>query len=145
MRIARSIVAVASGCVLAGFVVFAIELLGHWCFPPPANVDLSDAAALAAIMDQIPLGAMLFVLAGWSLAMFVGAAVAAWVSLQYPLIHGLVPAGVMLSVGVATMLAIPHPLWFWIAVLMLSPISAWLGVRAGAAAKYPQGSGRAIR
>ena len=44
--------------VIAGIViVFGAEAVGHMIFPPPEGVDLSDPEQLAAIMDQIPLGA----------------------------------------------------------------------------------------
>ncbi len=135
MRVLRSVLAILAGCLAAGLVTAALESLGHVFFPPPPGVDLSDHAAMAKIMDQLPPGALISVLAGWSIGTGVGAAVAARLAARGATSHGLIVGLVMLALGVATMIAIPHPVWFQLAAVVLTPICAWFGAKLGAAAK----------
>ena len=135
MRALRSILAVLAGCFDAGLVTLVLEGLGHWIFPPPPGVDFSDHAAVAKIMDQLPLGALVFVLAGWSVGTAVGAATAAWLAPGAAIVPGLIVGLVMLTLGVTTMLIIPHPAWFWVAAVTLTPALAWFGAKIGAGGK----------
>jgi hypothetical protein len=135
MRVLRSILAVVAGCFAAGVLTALVEGLGDVIFPPPPGVDLSDHAAMAKIMDQLPLGALLSVLAGWAIGTGGGAAVAARLAPRAAAIHGLIVGLVMMALGVATMLMIPHPVWFWIAAVLLTPASAWIGTKIGAKPK----------
>jgi len=135
MRALRSILAVALGFLAAGLAAAAIEGAGHWLFPPPPGIDLADPAALAKIMDQLPLGALLSVLLGWLAGTTIGAAVSAWLAPGRPFAHGLIVGMLVLACGVATMLAIQHPIWFWAATVVLSPIAAFRGAKLGVAAR----------
>ncbi len=135
MRVLRSILAVVAGCFAAGLLTVVLESLGHVIFPPPPGVDLSDHAALAKIMDQLPLGALICVLGGWAIGTTVGAATAAWLAPRAATVHGLIVGLIMLVLGLFTMIMIPHPVWFQIASVLLTPACAWFGAKVGGGAK----------
>ena len=52
----RKIAAVVLGVVLAFVLIIAVESLGHSVYPPPADLDLTDQAAMRAYVDTLPLG-----------------------------------------------------------------------------------------
>ena len=110
--------------VLAGALVIAlVEWLAHqW-------LGQADGALPATAAISAPMFAA--VLLAWVL----GAAAAAWVATTWgagrSIAPGLVAAGVLLAGSVATMLAIPHPVWMIAGALVLMPAAAWLGARRG--------------
>ena len=74
------------GSVLAGLFVGVItvgiiEMVGHTIFPvvvPLEDVKPEDVAkAIAKFMDELPLGAIIFVLIAWCAGAFLGSAMAA--------------------------------------------------------------------
>jgi hypothetical protein len=108
--------------------VGAFEAIGHSVFPPPPGIDLTDPAQLAAIMDRIPLGAKLWVVASWGLATLFGGLVAAMVSRRAW--TPWVIAGLVAVAGVATVLMIPHPAWMKAAAVAAPALGGWLAVLA---------------
>lgn len=133
--ILRSGLAVLLGAVVAGLLVLVIETVGHFVFPPPAGVDLKDPESLRTIMATLPLGALAFVLGGWAIGTFAGSWLAATLAPRAPLVHGLVIGVLFLGMAIATMLLIPHPLWFWLAAIALFPTAAILGAMLAPARK----------
>ena len=55
----RSILAVIAGVICAVLTVGMIESIGHWVYPPPPGVDISDPDQLRSIMDRLPTGVIL--------------------------------------------------------------------------------------
>jgi hypothetical protein len=139
--ILRSLGAVLLGAVAATLLVLAIETVGHLVFPPPAGLDLNDPEQRRTFMAQLPLGAFVFVLVGWGIGTLAGSWLAARVAGQAPLVHGLVVGALFLLTAIATMLMLPHPLWFWITALFLFPLSSGVGVLLAPDRKLQPGGG----
>jgi hypothetical protein len=117
--------------VVAVATIMLVELAGHAVYPPPPGIDPNDPASMARLVGMLPTGALLFVVAAWTLGAFDGGLVAALVARdRYPRVAALVPA-LLVMAGVAAMIvAMPaHPLWMSAAGLLL-PVPAAL---AGAA------------
>jgi uncharacterized membrane protein len=133
MRLAMGIVA---GIVVAFLCVFAVEMIGHSLYPPPAGLDMSNPADQARVMHAMPAAAKAFVLLAW----FVGALAGAWTANRIAgrSLAGWVVALVAIAAGVATMLMIPHPAWMWAGGIGLPLLAGWIadrmatGRRAGA-------------
>lgn len=125
----RSILAVLAGVVVAGIVIAGVEYLGHLIYPPPPGLDPSDVESMKAMMADIPLGSLLFVLLAWALGSLAGGGVAARIAARSYLLHALIVGGIMLIGGVINMAMIPHPLWFWIVGVILFLPSAYAGAR----------------
>ena len=123
----RIVLGVVAGLVLAVLCVFAIETLGHALYPPPADLDATDPADLARLMEVMPVAALLFVVGGW----FVGALAGAWTAnaIARNPVAGWVVAGCIILGAVATMVMIPHPFWMWAAGIALPLAAAWLAGR----------------
>jgi hypothetical protein len=113
--IAGAIGVLAGGLTIALTEWLAHQMLGTGGGGMPATITTSKFAS---------------VLVAWVL----GAGVAAWVATAWAggrgLWPGLVAAGVLLAGSVATMLAIPHPVWMVAGALLLMPVTAWLAARS---------------
>lgn len=122
----RTALGVIAGIVLAFACVYLVEMLGHSIYPPPATVDYNDPDSLRAAMAQMPLGALLFVLLAWTLAVLVGGTVAGAIAAKrHRLLAGII-GGLILAGAVANLFLLPHPTWFNVAAVVLIPAASWL-------------------
>jgi hypothetical protein len=124
----RIVLAIVAGLVVAVFCVAGLEMLGHMVFPPPADLDASDPADVARMMEVIPAGALLFVVVAW----FVGALAGAWTAnaTARRAMAGWIVAGFIVLGAVVTMVMIPHPAWMWACGILLPVLAAWIAGKA---------------
>ncbi len=123
-RVVRSILAFTGGIVTAFALVVAVEELGARIYPPPPGLALSTPEQVRNHVLELPTGALLFVLAAWVLATFAGALVAARIGRARSWVFATLIGAAVLGAAIANLLAIPHPLWFWVAALILVPLAA---------------------
>ncbi len=107
----RSILGTVVGLVLAILLIGLVETLGHRLIPPPAGMDPTDPASIAAAMSLIPTGSFLFVLAAWFLGTWVGASTATRIARSDARWPGLTVGGVILAATLYNLWLIPHPVW----------------------------------
>lgn len=119
------LLAILAGVLSGGITVALVESAGHLIWPPPEGVDITNPEALAAIMDTIPTLAIAAVLVAWIIGAFVGGFVAKKVEKSDGRVASLVTGALLMSFGIMTMIAIPHPIWMWI-LGVLTPIPAAL-------------------
>ena len=121
----RSILAVVAGLVVAWITVSLFEFASMHTFPPPPGVDVRDPQQLAALVSQMPVGALGLVLAGWVVGALDGGLVATLISKRR------VPAvvvGALVALGaLAMVMMVPHPLWMSIAGVFLPVPAALFG------------------
>ena len=125
----RSVLTVLAGAIVAGILIAVVEAIGHHVYPPPPGIDPTDPESLRTAMESMPLGALVAVLLAWGVGTFAGSWLAARIAGRAGMVHGMVVGVLMLVAGVANMLMIPHPLWFWGAGVAVFPLTAWLGGR----------------
>lgn len=119
----RIIAGAVVGVVVAGLCVFGIQFLGHLVYPPPAGLDMGDAAGVAAYVAGAPLGALLFVIAAWSIGTLIGTAVAMLIG-GWNIIAGALAGAVNTGFAVATVIMVPHPAWMVASGLGLTALAA---------------------
>jgi hypothetical protein len=122
----RSILGVVAGVVAGAVTIFIVEAIGHLIYPPPPGVDFNDPVVLNGLIQNMPFGAKVSVLAAWALGIFAGSAVAVFVAERrsWP---AWVVAIVLFAGALSTMVVIPHPDWMaWSATVLTlaSAISA---------------------
>ena len=126
----RGLAAVVMGLIVAFVVAFGIEWINSLIYPLPPGIDRHSEAAMKAAIAQLPVQALVGVLVGWFLAALSGSLMATRIARGD---HR--PAwflGVLLvAAAIGNMREIPHPVWFWVAALMLYPVGILLGARAG--------------
>lgn len=127
----KNIAAGFAGLIVAGLLVFLVEILGHTVYPPPADLNFANADAMSAYIDTLPIGALLFVAAAWFIGTLGGTVVACKIGDAKPLIYAGVVGGLMLVATLFNLVTIPHPLWFSILGVAGIAVGAWLGMTLG--------------
>lgn len=137
--IARSLLGVLAGAFVAGLVIFAIQALNLFVYPPPPGFDMNDPAAVAAFVGAAPASAMLVVLASYAAGTVAGAWVAARVAGHAHAAHGLIIGALFLLAGIWNVVTLPHPLWFVVACLGIFLPAGWFGGQLAARPPAPRG------
>lgn len=107
----RSILGTVVGLVIAILLIGLVETLGHRLIPPPAGMDPTDPASIAAAIPLIPIGSFLFVLAAWFLGTWVGVSTASRIAQSGTRWPGLTVGGVIFTATLYNLWLIPHPMW----------------------------------
>jgi len=128
----KNIAAGIAGVVIAGLLVWLVEMLGHAVYPPPTDLNFADPDAMRAYIDMMPLGALLFVAAAWFIGTLGGTFAACKIGDAKPMIFAVVVGGLMLIATLFNLVTIPHPLWFSILGVVGIVVAAWLGMTLGA-------------
>ena len=129
--ILRAVLATLAGLVVAMLTAGLVEMAGHAVFPPPEGLDVTSPADQARLMEVIPLGAKIAVVAAWFLGALAGCAVAAWLSRSIK--PGWVVAGVFVLGGLYTTQMFPHPVWMVVCAVALPVVAKLLADRLLAA------------
>lgn len=129
MRALRIVAAIVAGMIVAMILVIAVETASEQVYPLPAGLNPADPAQMRTHVATLPAGAFAFVLAAW----FVGTAAGAWLAtrLARSPIAGFVVGVLLLTAGVANMLFIPHPVWFWAASIAIFVTTTFYATRIG--------------
>ena len=132
----RNILGIVVGVLVGTVVIALVQILGHQVYPVTEGVDINDREAMVALVKNLPVGSLLFVIAAYFAGSFVGGAVAAFIGRGARVRHALVVGALLLVAGVMNLMAIPHPVWFNILTVLVFLPAAWLGGRlvAGSAA-----------
>jgi hypothetical protein len=126
----RLVLGVLAG-VAAGFAtVFLIELISGKLYPMPAGLDPTNAEGMKAYIAGLPGGAFALVLAAMTLGAFDAAAIAAVIAGRRR-VAGWIAGGFIVAATVVNVIAIPHPVWFAAASVVLAATGAWLGAALG--------------
>ncbi|NWH08804.1 MAG: hypothetical protein HXY22_09225 [Alphaproteobacteria bacterium] len=125
----RAILGVILGVVVAGLIVFGIEMIGHQVYPVPAGFDPNDVEQVKAYVATAPMGALLFVIAAWSIGTLVGTAVTMLIA-NGNAMAGVVAGAINTGFAVLTVILVPHPLWMVIAGLGATILAVAIAVLA---------------
>ena len=125
----RKISAVLVGLVVAFGTVMLVEWAGHQVYPPPADLDYTDAAQMNNYISTLPLGAFLFVLLAWFSGTVAGGMAACRVAVDKPIVFASIIGTMMLVATIANMMIIPQPTWFSITAIVLIAAGTLLASR----------------
>ena len=131
----RTLLGAVIGLVTAAITIMLIEFAGHQVYPPPPGLNPMVTEDMAKIMQMLPLGAMLFVVAAWLIGAFDGGFIAALIARKgHPRAAAVVPALMVMAGVIGMIIKMPgHPVWMAIVGLLL-PIpaalaGAWLATK----------------
>ncbi|MDX1481189.1 MAG: hypothetical protein R3315_05910 [Woeseiaceae bacterium] len=134
----RNTIAFLAGLGITFLLIVGIESLGHAIYPVQAGVDFSDPDAMRAYVATLPIPALLFPLAAYFIATFVGVIVASLIGTLRAIVFAAVIGLFVLAGTIANLLLIPHPLWFAVLAILGIAVSAWLAAElAGRRAAEP--------
>jgi hypothetical protein len=106
--------AIMAGIGVGGVLIFVTEMVNSMIFPLPPGLDVTDREALGqALADAGP-----EVFAGVALGWFMGPFVGTFIATRLDPTRGRIPGAVVtvffLLGAIMTLIATPHPTWFWV-------------------------------
>lgn len=123
----RTFLAAIVGIVVSFIIVFLVEMVGMNLFPIKQKVDPNNIQALRSMINNIPLPALITVIVGHGLGMFLGT-YSAYKIQPKSMTPMLMIFLLMLIATISNLAMIPHPLWFMIAdvsIVVLAVLLAW--------------------
>jgi len=123
----RNFVAILFAMVLGVIVVGTIESIGHLAYPPPADLDMTNAEEMEKYIATVPVQAMLFVIFAWSAGIFSGCVFAGIMGAQQGTFCCLVYSLIFTSMVIAMLFMVSSPVWFSVAGLLILAPSAFAG------------------
>lgn len=114
---ARALLGMAAGILVAFATVFAIDLAGHQIYPLPSDLNMNDPEAVGTFIETMPPAALAIVVIAWVVGAFDGGLVAAFISRRAWTVWPI--AGLVAAAGVVNVLMIPHP-----ALLQIGAVAA---------------------
>ena len=133
----RAIGAILAGLGAAIVLIAAISFAAHSLYAPAQPIDPNDAKAVESFISTLPAGAFALILAGWGIATFAGAWLAA--RLSRSAVYGFVIGAAVLIFAVVHMLMAPHPYWVWAAGILIVVVTAFIAVRSALPARGSAG------
>ena len=133
----RNVAAALAGIVTAFVMIMLIEKLGHFIYPPPADLDFSDPDVMRPYIATLPFLALLFPMIAWVVATFAGTVLACKIGTANPLAFSAVVGGLVLAGTITNLIMIKHPLWFSLVSLVAVAASAWIAARVSSGPGAP--------
>lgn len=128
----RNVLAIFGGTLAAIVLIALVQAVAHALYPPPPDFDFNNPEAMAELMANAPVGALLLVILSYLLGTLAGSAVAAKLSApEGPARQGFFVGVLMLIAAAMNLLKIPHPLWFAIGSVVAIIVAGFFGTRLG--------------
>ncbi len=125
----RRVWAVIAGVLAGSVIMVVVETLGHKIYPVAMNLETATKEAKEEFMKTIPVEAMLMIILAWAIGSFIAGIVSTLISKENTSFAALRSGAVLLAFAIVNMISIPHPIWFWIAGLLVFIPFAWLGFK----------------
>lgn len=130
----RNTAAAVVGIIVAGALVWIVEKTGHAVYPPPADLDITNAQAMGEYVATLPTGALLFVVLAWFTGATAGTCAACAIGTAKPMYLAVLVGGLVFIGASANLLMFPHPIWFSVLGLAGILVGAGLGTMCRRAA-----------
>ena len=137
----RNLGAAIIGIVVAMLTIKVVEMLGHFIYPPPADVEFGDPEQVREFIATLPVGSILFVGAAWAIGTFLGTVSGTLISTTGPLPYAIVVGGIVLAGAATMLLLIPHPYWFTALAPIAIIVAAFLATKVAPRLRPSRSSG----
>lgn len=109
----RSIWAIFCGVLVASLWIVSLEWINGRIYPWPQEISLDDPEAVARYLESS--SAFLWgVSAADFVASFIGGWLAGRTARRKHVIHALLVGMILFAIGITKLMALPHPVWFWV-------------------------------
>ncbi len=108
----RGIAATAAGFAVGIVSIMAVQALGVLLYPLPPDLDLADPEALARVIRDAPVGALLMVEASYAAGSLAAGVTVGLLARRRAFLPAGVIGGLLTVAGFANLAAVPHPAWF---------------------------------
>ena len=124
----KNILATIVGFIVASVTVYIFEsLIGHNLFPLPEGANPMDMEWIKNNMDQIPMGAKIFVVIAHFMGIVAGMFVAGLIS-KTSMVPAYIVAGLMIAATFFNIFMLPKELWFTLSDGILVFVGFLVGV-----------------
>jgi hypothetical protein len=127
----RNILALLAGVFSGVILISLLEQFNVRLYPPPSGFDPRNAESVKAYAATLPPPAFLIVLGSYLVGFTAAVFLATRLSGSVHHRQGVLAAAFFGAASVMNLLALPHPVWFWVANLVVLVAAAWLGLRWG--------------
>jgi len=134
----RAVLSTLLALIVGSVLISLVQSLGHVLYPFPGELDLNDPEALAKVIAQAPVGALLMVELAYVVGCFAAGALVVRLAPGFGLRLPVIVGALFTVAGFMNMAAIPHPLWFAVLTTVTYIPMSVLGAKAlgeGAGAK----------
>ena len=128
----KSILSILAALIGGTIITFLFEMIGNSIYPVPDGMDMTNPEVIKKYIQTAPTGALIWVILSWSIATFAAGFIASIIAGKSKLIHAIIVSIVLMMFGIINMLMIPHPVWFWIAGILVYVPLGYLGGKLGA-------------
>ncbi|MEZ6043260.1 MAG: hypothetical protein R3C20_22415 [Planctomycetaceae bacterium] len=129
-RMVKRIAATLAGLLIGGIAVGLIESISSAIYPPPEGFDFNNPQQLAEFAAQLPTGAFVIVLLAWCAGAFIAGFVARRLAPSRSLMPPVIALLILLAATIFNLAMIPHPIWMWIAGVVVWPLFGVAGMLA---------------
>ena len=113
------------GLTVAVVTIMIIQAIGHMVFPPP-DIEPTDSQAFRDYINSMSIPEFLFVLASYFIGTFDGVFIGCLIARMKYHVFAILVGTLVLTATIATMIWIPHPMWFSITAGVGIIVSAWM-------------------
>ena len=117
----KNILAVVVGVIGAGIITWVLEMIPNSMYPAPGDLDWMDYDAISAHIKSLPFLAMVLVIVAQAVGAIAGGYIAALIAESQARKMAMIVGGILMAFGIANLLTIPHPMWFWISLIVFIP------------------------
>ena len=110
-----------------------IQVINNRLYPLPAGFDPRNAEMVRQYAASLPATALLVVLLSYAVGFPLAVFITTRLAVTNPAQKGVLTAAFFGATSVVNLMALPHPVWFWVANFAVLLAAAWFGVRAGLA------------
>jgi hypothetical protein len=111
--------AVVLGALVAIVLISLVEAINGRLYPLPAGLDINNREAMSGYIATLPLAAFLLLLLGYALGGLGGGYVAARLAPTRPMRHAGVVMILLVVASLLNLRSFEHPVWFWVANLVV--------------------------
>lgn len=118
----RTSMALVIGILVAFITIMCVEQIAHLLFPLSVDLGQQDTSASTQYMKNLPVISLLMVQLAWCMGIALGIFSAALVARQVRGRFALAIGTLISGSALATMLLLPHPLWFIVLSAICLPV-----------------------
>ena len=127
----KTILGITLGIIIGIFTIVMVEGLGHILFGvADPGFDLEDPLAVKKMLQDLPLGALLFVPLSYAVGSFIAGVVSTFISeKRFSFWPAIISGGTLMLFGIVNLFSLPHNAWLAVIIVIVFLPSAFLGYK----------------
>jgi len=127
----KTILGIIIGMLVGIFLIVIIQSLGHMLFGiADPGIDLENAEQVKEMLQDMPLGALLFVPLSYAVGSFGAGVIATLISeKRYKHWPAIISGSILLIFGIVNLFELPHPAWLAVIIVAVFLPSAYFGYK----------------